>query len=290
MTSGRKTLHVSSALISSTASKFSWRLFRAGVADQTRKCVAVLLVYTTVVAGVPVRADEPFRGSARAGSPTVVSPSSFLGRQSKGIGSSDRQVPRKAAKSGLAVPVARSQTLPATGDIPAFPLRLGGRTASLGSTMTLSDISSSTIIAGVTGGTLPNFDGTTIAGEDFLPHPRGEYPKLLASASQTPRSQVRNASKATPMSQGVAASCLYALDASSQGAFSISGSTSISTSCTAVVESGASQAFQMSGTEILYLLNNAQVDVVGGWLLSGQTKLVNQSTGQHCCPNSRANC
>jgi len=36
----------------------------------------------------------------------------------------------------------------------------------------------------------------------------------------------------------------------------------------------------MSGTEILYEQNNAQVGVVGGWLLSGQTKIVNQSTGQ----------
>jgi hypothetical protein len=77
-----------------------------------------------------------------------------------------------------------------------------------------------------------------------------------------------------------AASCLYALDASAQGAFSISGSTSISSSCSAVVESSGSQAFQMSGTEVFNLQNNAQVDVVGGWQLSGQTKLVNQSTGQ----------
>ena len=76
------------------------------------------------------------------------------------------------------------------------------------------------------------------------------------------------------------AACLYALDPSAQGAFSISGSTSISTSCSAVVESSGSEAFEMSGTEIFYLQNNAQVGVVGGSELSGQTKLVNQSTGQ----------
>ncbi len=81
-----------------------------------------------------------------------------------------------------------------------------------------------------------------------------------------------------------AAPCLYALDASAQGAFSISGSTSISTSCSAVVESTGSEAFEMSGTEIFYMQNNAQVGVVGGSLLSGQTKIVNQSTGQTVQP------
>ena len=47
-----------------------------------------------------------------------------------------------------------------------------------------------------------------------------------------------------------------------------------------MVESSGTQAFQMSGTEIFYMQNNAQVGVVGGWNLSGQTKIVNQSTGQ----------
>src|ERR1700728_2012968 len=77
-----------------------------------------------------------------------------------------------------------------------------------------------------------------------------------------------------------AAPCLYALDTSAQGSFSISGSTSISTLCSAVVESSGSEAFEMSGTEIFYMQNSAQVGVVGGWELSGQTKIVNQSTGQ----------
>src|ERR1700677_1987252 len=82
-----------------------------------------------------------------------------------------------------------------------------------------------------------------------------------------------------PMAQAqAAASCLYALDASAQGSFSISGSTSLSTSCHAVVESSGTQAFQMSGTEIFYMQSNAEVEVVGGSLLSGQTKIVNQTT------------
>jgi hypothetical protein len=82
------------------------------------------------------------------------------------------------------------------------------------------------------------------------------------------------------VAQAQAAPCLYALDTSAQGSFSISGSTSISTLCSAVVESSGSEAFEMSGTEIFYMQNSAQVGVVGGWELSGQTKIVNQSTGQ----------
>jgi len=91
-------------------------------------------------------------------------------------------------------------------------------------------------------------------------------------------------SKAVQPQTQPAAACLYALDPSAQGAFSISGSTSISTSCSAVVESSGSQAYQMSGSEILYVQNNAQVGVVGGWSLSGSTKIVNQSTGQTVSP------
>ena len=97
---------------------------------------------------------------------------------------------------------------------------------------------------------------------------------------QTAKAQARTAKNASASNQGAVPPCLYALDAGAQGAFSISGSTSISTSCGAVVESSGSQAFQMSGTEKLYLQNSAQVGVVGGWLLSGQTALVNQTTGQ----------
>ncbi len=110
--------------------------------------------------------------------------------------------------------------------------------------------------------------------------------QLVASASKAPDTQINDEHDGMAQSQTLqsAAACLYALDSSAQGAFSISGSTSITTSCSAVVESSASQAFQMSGTETLYLQNNAQVGVVGGWLLSGQTSIVNQSTGKKVSP------
>jgi len=108
--------------------------------------------------------------------------------------------------------------------------------------------------------------------------PSSESPELVVPYLQASKSQIHK--KAMNAPQGAAPACLYALDGSAQGSFSISGSTSISTSCSAVVESTGSQAFQMSGTEILYVQNNAQVGVAGGWNLSGQTKIVNQSTGQ----------
>ncbi|MFZ1010564.1 MAG: Ig-like domain-containing protein [Candidatus Sulfotelmatobacter sp.] len=84
--------------------------------------------------------------------------------------------------------------------------------------------------------------------------------------------------------QSTVPACLYALDGSASGALNISGSTSITTNCSVAVESTSSTAFEMSGTEILYVQNNVQVGVVGGWSLSGQTKIVNQSTGQTVQP------
>jgi RHS repeat-associated protein len=119
-----------------------------------------------------------------------------------------------------------------------------------------------------------------VASNGLFSGSRGKPIPLLSRAIPS----VPRVNRVMAQSQGTAAACLYALDASAQGAFSISGSTSISTLCSAVVESSGSQAFQMSGTEILYLQNNAQVGVVGGWLLSGQTKLVNQATGQTVPP------
>jgi RHS repeat-associated protein len=67
--------------------------------------------------------------------------------------------------------------------------------------------------------------------------------------------------------------CLYALDTTADRAFQIAGAQSIYTACGVVVESSASDGFEMEGSETLYLQNHAQVSVVGGAQLNGQTKL-----------------
>ena len=74
-------------------------------------------------------------------------------------------------------------------------------------------------------------------------------------------------------SQSVQGACLYALDPSAKGAFSISGSASISTNCSIAVASDSSEAFVMGGSETLYLGNHAAVGVVGGWQLNGQSAI-----------------
>jgi RHS repeat-associated protein len=67
--------------------------------------------------------------------------------------------------------------------------------------------------------------------------------------------------------------CFYALDSSASRAFQIAGAQSVNTACGVVVESSASDGFEMEGAETLYLQNHAQVSVVGGAQLNGQTKL-----------------
>ena len=67
--------------------------------------------------------------------------------------------------------------------------------------------------------------------------------------------------------------CLYALDTKADRAFQIAGAQSVYSACGVVVESSASDGFEMEGAETLYLQNHAQVSVVGGAQLNGQTKL-----------------
>jgi predicted P-loop ATPase/GTPase len=124
-----------------------------------------------------------------------------------------------------------------------------------------------------------------VANQQVLTEPE---PRQMISAAAVPAAAGAStkAQSAQPMTQVVtpAAACLYALDPSAQQSFYISGSTSISTSCSVAVESTASQSFYMSGTEALDLQNNAQVGVVGGYSLSGQTSIVNTTTGQKVAP------
>jgi hypothetical protein len=67
--------------------------------------------------------------------------------------------------------------------------------------------------------------------------------------------------------------CLYALDPTADRAFQIAGAQSVYSACGLVVESRASDGFEMEGSETLYLENHAQVSVIGGASLTGQTKL-----------------
>lgn len=66
--------------------------------------------------------------------------------------------------------------------------------------------------------------------------------------------------------------CLYALDATASAAFQIAGAQSTYTACGVVVESTSSSGFEMEAAGTLYLENHAQVSVVGGADLTGQTE------------------
>jgi len=67
--------------------------------------------------------------------------------------------------------------------------------------------------------------------------------------------------------------CLYALDPSADHAFQIAGAQPMYTACGVVVESSASDGFEMESSETFFLQNHAQVSVVGGAQLNGQTEL-----------------
>lgn len=75
--------------------------------------------------------------------------------------------------------------------------------------------------------------------------------------------------------------CLYALDPTADRAFQIAGAQSVYTACGVVVESSKSDAFEMEGSETLYLENHAQVSVVGGAQLNGQTYLHDMISNQN---------
>jgi IgGFc binding protein/PKD domain len=245
MTSGPNTLHFLSSPFSNAISRFSWRRFSASIVNPARKCVAVLLVYATVAGGMPARADEPFRSTAGTGSSTVVSPSGFLGTQSKVIGASDEQALRQAAENGRANAAALAETLPLTGDVAIVPPRLPGKTASLRSVDAPPRVVASTISSGTTGGIQSNFDDSAIAAGGFQ----------LGQA---------------PPSSPVYDQCLYALDQTAANALYIDGAVVINApSCGVVVDSSSSTALKFSGSGTF---TAKYFDVVGGYSTSGSVK------------------
>jgi len=67
--------------------------------------------------------------------------------------------------------------------------------------------------------------------------------------------------------------CLYALDSTASRAFQIAARSRCTPLAESLLNSSASDGFEMEGAETLYLQNHAQVSVVGGAQLNGQTKL-----------------
>ena len=221
------------------------RRVRTQTVEALRRVTSFVLIYTTALATMPVHANE----IEVASRPTIASQLVSYGQN--------------AEKGKTSLGVARNDAARATSN--------SGWSAALAPASRQAQMQAPS---------KPSVDPITTK----RPTPTSDSPLLLASAQAT-KTQIRNVKKvAQAQTQTAAPACLYALDSSAQGSFYISGSTSISTSCSAVVESAGTQAFQMSGTETLYEQNNAQVGVVGGWLLSGQTKIVNQSTGQTVQP------
>ena len=238
-----------------------WRVLSIRSREFCRQSLALLLTYSMAIATMPAHADE-VNDTSR---PTIVAHSIVGGQHPVTNGLVRPGTAKKTEASRVAGPRQESPSVTVFGPQKYVPttrqqdVYSSGSSASRGSDLAIAKQPITTI---------------------------GKSPRLVASVSKASPAQIHNAENGTTQSQGAqpAGACLYALDSSAQGAFSISGSTSITTSCSAVVESSASQAFKMSGTEILYLQNYAQVGVVGGWQLSGQSKIVNQSTGQTVQP------
>jgi hypothetical protein len=86
----------------------------------------------------------------------------------------------------------------------------------------------------------------------------------------------------TSTSHGSIGGCIFAMNPTASGAFTITGNVTISTACSAVVKSTSATAFSMVGNSTFNLYNSAEVGVVGtgttGWSLSGGAQIWNAST------------
>ena len=89
----------------------------------------------------------------------------------------------------------------------------------------------------------------------------------------------------TSTSYGSVGGCIFVMDATANGAFTMVGTSNLSTACGAMVNSDSSSAFTMVGTSGVSLASGAQIGVVGpgtagtGWSLSGNASITNASTG-----------
>lgn len=94
----------------------------------------------------------------------------------------------------------------------------------------------------------------------------------------------------TSTTQGSVGGCIFVMDPSASGAFTVDGNVTLNTACGAVVNSDSAQAFTMVGTSAFNLANGAQVGVVGpgtageGWSLSGGASLTNTTTSSSESP------
>ncbi len=88
----------------------------------------------------------------------------------------------------------------------------------------------------------------------------------------------------TSTTAGSIGGCIFAMNPTASGAFTITGNVTIATACSAVVKSTSSSAFSMVGNSTFSLSNGAEVGVVGtgtsGWSLSGGAQIINASTNK----------
>ena len=77
---------------------------------------------------------------------------------------------------------------------------------------------------------------------------------------------------------GSGSGCIYALNKTQAATLDLGGSTSTYFSCDAVVES-TNTGFKMSGSQTLYLKNNAKVGVVGSYTIAGGARVAEWPSG-----------
>lgn len=88
----------------------------------------------------------------------------------------------------------------------------------------------------------------------------------------------------TSTTAGSIGGCIFVLDPSMSGAFTIHGTPQLETACSVVINSSSSTALTMDGTSQILLDNGAKVGVVGpgtagqGWLLNGNPQIYNNQT------------
>jgi Flp pilus assembly protein TadG len=90
-----------------------------------------------------------------------------------------------------------------------------------------------------------------------------------------------NAVAQTTTTFGSVGGCIFVMDPSASGAFTIVGNVTITSACGAVINSDdPAAAFSMTGSATFTLANGAQVGTVGGYSFGGGGVLINAATGK----------
>ena len=113
---------------------------------------------------------------------------------------------------------------------------------------------------------------------------------FMMAFGQTSVSLSAQAVAQTSSTYGSVGGCIFVMDPSVGGAFTVDGNMTLTTACGVMVKSDSTTAFTQIGNSTINLASGAQVGVVGpgtagaGWSLGGSSQIINTQTGHSESP------